>query len=101
MATKKPAETAPVQRLVMPLLVWKKMTPDEYATQHHGFGKHVAVTQEIVTGCQEVWVFLGPTVEFAVCDSLPRCPYCDSDEWEMFTADYDNCLGCHSLLDPV
>jgi hypothetical protein len=69
MATQKPAETAaPVDRIVMPLRVWRKMTPQEYADQHESFGRHVAVSQEIVEGCQEVWVFLGPTIEFAECD---------------------------------
>lgn len=49
--------------IVMPSLVWRKMTPHEYAEQHKGFGKHVAVSQEI-DGCQEVWVFLGGTTRF-------------------------------------
>jgi len=42
--------------------VWRKMTPEEYAEQYASFGQHVAISQEIVQGCQEVWVFLGISV---------------------------------------
>jgi hypothetical protein len=58
------ADRAPVHAIVMPLRVWRKMTPQEYAEQHECFGKHVAVSQSIVEGCQEVWVYLGGLVEF-------------------------------------
>lgn len=44
--------------------VWRKMTPEEYAEQYKGFGLHVAISQEVVAGCQEVWVFLGPGINF-------------------------------------
>ena len=54
----------PVRVVVMPLQVWRKMTPQEYAEQHKSFGKHVAVSQEIVAGCQEVWVYLGGFIQF-------------------------------------
>lgn len=37
----------------------KKMTPEEYAEQYKSFGVHTAVSMEIVTGFQEVWVFRG------------------------------------------
>jgi hypothetical protein len=57
-------DAAQVQRLVMPLQVWRKMMPEEYADQYESFGKHVAVSQEIAEGCQEVWVFLGNFIEF-------------------------------------
>ena len=40
------------------------MTPQEYAEQHERFGRHVAVSQEVVEGCQEVWVFLGGFIQF-------------------------------------
>ena len=53
-----------VDRIVMPLRVWRKMTPQEYAEQHERFGRHVAVSQEVVEGCQEVWVFLGGFIQF-------------------------------------
>lgn len=59
------ASTAPVHAVVMPLRVWRKMTPQEYEEQHESFGRHVAVSQEIVEGCQEVWVFLGGFIQFS------------------------------------
>lgn len=71
--------TAPVDRLVTPLQVWRKMTPEEYAAQHRGFGRHVAVSQEIVSGCQEMWVFLGPTIEFSEVNELLQPAACESD----------------------
>ena len=48
----------------IPYLVWKKLTPQEYADQYKSFGKHVAISQETVEGCQEVWVYLGDCVQF-------------------------------------
>ena len=55
---------APVHAVVMPLRVWRKMTVQEYAEQYGKLGKHVAVSQEIIEGCQEVWVFLGNLIRF-------------------------------------
>jgi len=58
------SENTSVDPVVMPCRVWKKMTPEEYAWSHETFGKHVAISQEIVEGCQEVWVYLGRFIEF-------------------------------------
>lgn len=49
---------------VVPVMVWRKMTPEEYAAQYAGFGRHVAISQEVVEGCQEVWVCLGSVIQF-------------------------------------
>lgn len=64
MNSEKTLTSAPVHAIVMPARVWRKMTPREYAEQHESFGLHVAVSQEIVEGCQEVWVFLGGRIQF-------------------------------------
>jgi len=45
-------------KVAIPCDPWKKMTPKEYAEQHESFGKHTAISLEIVDDCQEVWVFL-------------------------------------------
>ena len=63
MSENKPPQLG-VHRIVMPLRVWRKMTPEEYAEQYSTIGKHVSVSQEIVAGCQEVWVYLGGFVQF-------------------------------------
>jgi len=47
----------------MNIRVWRKMTPEEYAEQYASFGQHVAISQEIVQDCQEVWVFLSASEE--------------------------------------
>lgn len=64
MTKPKDVDRAPVHAVVIPLQVWRIMTPQEYADQHESFGKHFAVSQEIVEDCQEVWVFLGGFVQF-------------------------------------
>ena len=71
------ADRAPVHTVVMPLRVWRKMTPQEYAKQHERFGRHVAVSQEIVDGCQEVWVFLSGSIEFRDVEQQRRRQYSD------------------------
>jgi hypothetical protein len=90
-----------MKHINMDTLVWRKMTPDEYADKHKEFGKHVAVSQETVEGCQEVWVFLGQIMKFSECDNYPSCSDCDSHERGKFNVDYDQCLGCGSLLIPT
>ena len=64
MSSENGQSSAPLHRVVIPLQVWRIMTPQEYADQHERFSKHVAVSQEIVEDCQEVWVFLGRFVQF-------------------------------------
>lgn len=63
--------------VVVPLSVWRKMTPQEYADQYEGFGKHFAVSQEVIEGCQEVWVFLGESIEFRDAGQQRRRQYGD------------------------
>ena len=53
-----------VYTVKIPLQVWRIMTPAEYSNQYESFGKHIAVSQEIVKGCQEVHVYLGGFVKF-------------------------------------
>lgn len=77
MSSEKTPQSAPVHAVVIPLRVWKKMTPQEYAEQHETFGRHVAVSQEVVVGCQEVWVFLGSSIEFRDAEQQRRRQYSD------------------------
>lgn len=74
-------------RMLEGVMGWRYQYPDRYP--HEEAWQRILKTGTVVN------------VSVTEIDEVPRCPDCDSDERETFTADYDRCLGCDSLIDPV